>query len=715
MFSRDILYRRDATEVSAAIAERTESALHNSTIAAEKALLEGYLYTITNEHRNAKNLLEIARKSFAELGLEVCAAEADRLLGFSSLATGDNIETFARLQRARVVFEKHNDGKGLARTLNWLVSYYFQTGEYNHALEIAEHAVELGEKHDDALPVANLTGNIGNVHLRQANHDAALEWYQRALEKHKEVGNALGVAAMTGNIGAVYSAYADFSSALEWYRRALALQEDIGNTSEIARILGNIANAYANTGDIVSAFEWERKALLIAEGTSDKRGIARITGNLGMRYYRTGNYPDAIEWLQKAIAIYESIGDKRGVTHISGILGDLYVTQGNVQEAEEILDTVFHQAIELHLPVEIAEAGFHLAILKLQSNNTEAAVRIMTIAEEQASIAKAPKLNVKRYLARAKVEQHKGNQQQARELYKKAIDESERIAMIDLTREAHSTAYTLEKAAGNFQEALHHIEVSNQMRDQLLGEQQQRRIAMLEVEHSVEDERKRAEEQRAQSERQLQLLTTLLPASVAKRLLEGETRIADSHENVSVLFLDLVGFTSKASKATPHELLVMLDQVFRACGASAKKHGVTTIKTIGDAYMGVCGAPDGYSDHALRAGLAATEIIRALPNLSFRIGIHCGPLIAGVIDAERIAYDIWGDTVNIAARMEQTSEPNKIHVSQSFSDALAKGEHSPLVCTYRGETSIKGKGLMHTYWLTEAAPLGESPTLDSAV
>lgn len=705
MIDRLQLFNRDKQKLEEQLSQIIREPVQNAQTAAEKALVEGYLYIITNEHRNARNLLEAARKAFLDLDQKLLAADADRLYGFSTLNTGDHVETYARLTRALHSYETLNEQMGVARTMNWLVSHYFQTGEYLHALDIAESAVEHGERFDDPLPVANLTGNIGNLYLRIADHDKALTWYQRALEKHRSLGNNFGVAAMTGNIGAVYSAYADFTSALEWYRKALNLYEEQGNKTEIARTLGNIANAYANTGDLVAAFEWERKALLIAEDTGDKRGIARITGNLGMRYFRTGNLDDAVLWMKKAIDIYDSIGDRRGVTHISGILGEVYIKKGETQLATETLERTLQHAQELSLPIEIAEAALHLVTLSIDKQEDDLAEYYLAIGNDNAKQADTPRLNIRRDFVLAKLYQYQGKIELAKEMLNNAVEESERLGLIELRKDAHDVYYQIEKKNQDYKSALEHIEANIALRDQLLGEQQQRRIAMLEVEHSVEDDRKRAEEQRAQNERQLQLLSALLPASVAKRLLEGETRIADSHENVSVMFLDLVGFTNKASQATPQELINMLDLVFSTCGAVAKKYSITTIKTIGDAYMAVCGAPDEYEDHALRAGKAAAAIIQALPNLSFRIGLHCGPLIAGVIDAERIAYDVWGDSVNIAARMEQSSEPNRIHVSDAFAKALDKYPDQGLVTEYRGEISIKGKGLMHTYWLRATEPL----------
>lgn len=195
-------------------------------------------------------------------------------------------------------------------------------------------------------------------------------------------------------------------------------------------------------------------------------------------------------------------------------------------------------------------------------------------------------------------------------------------------------------------------------------------------------------------------------------MIGGEKKIADTHHDVSVLFVDIVGFTKLSFELPAGELIDLLDIVFTRFDAICKKHGLEKIKTIGDAYMAACGALMRYDNHAERAANAALEMMEhftidhefSVPvNLRFRIGLHSGSVVAGIIGENKYSYDLWGDAVNTASRMESHGETGKIHVSEDFMQAfVAVGSNlspSSLRFVDRGEMEIKGKGMMKTYFL----------------
>jgi class 3 adenylate cyclase len=208
---------------------------------------------------------------------------------------------------------------------------------------------------------------------------------------------------------------------------------------------------------------------------------------------------------------------------------------------------------------------------------------------------------------------------------------------------------------------------------------------------------------RGARERSDQLLRNILPDSIAARLKQGETPIADHFIAVTVLFADLVGFTPFSRALAPETLVQLLDDLFRRFDEIAGQHGLEKIKTIGDAYMIVAGLPDPRPDHALAmaemalAMLAATEAFARDHNVAMpiRIGMHSGPAVAGVIGRRKFAYDLWGDTVNTAARMEAHGVSNRIQITETTRQLLsAHFEFEP-----RGEIEVKGVGRMPTWWL----------------
>ena len=180
-------------------------------------------------------------------------------------------------------------------------------------------------------------------------------------------------------------------------------------------------------------------------------------------------------------------------------------------------------------------------------------------------------------------------------------------------------------------------------------------------------------------------------------------RIADSHESVTILFADIVGFTKMTASMPPAELVDLLSQLFSRFDKLADQHGLEKIKTIGDGYMVVGGAPVGREDHADVIAQLALEMQQELAafneksskNLQMRIGISSGPVVAGVIGTSKFAYDIWGDSVNMASRMEKTGLPDTIQVSE-VTYQLLKNNHT---LELRGLIDIKGKGKVNTYLL----------------
>lgn len=209
----------------------------------------------------------------------------------------------------------------------------------------------------------------------------------------------------------------------------------------------------------------------------------------------------------------------------------------------------------------------------------------------------------------------------------------------------------------------------------------------------------------AERNRSDRLLHLLLPRPIAETLREREGAIADRHAGVTVLFADLAGFTPWAAQRDPEEVIALLEQVFARFDALLAVAGAEKIKTIGDAYMAVAGAPEPRSDHApVMAGLALAfraEVARLREetgvSLDVRIGLHSGPVIAGVIGSLRFSYDIWGDTVNTASRMESHGEPGRIQLTAETRDALGDA----FATEPRGMIEVKGKGPLPTWWLLE--------------
>lgn len=210
-------------------------------------------------------------------------------------------------------------------------------------------------------------------------------------------------------------------------------------------------------------------------------------------------------------------------------------------------------------------------------------------------------------------------------------------------------------------------------------------------------------ELRAEKERSEALLLNILPRQIVERMRRGETVIADHVKAATILFSDIVEFTSLSAELPADATVALLGEVFSRFDALAARHGLEKIKTIGDGYMVAGGVPEQRDDHAVAVAAMAVAMLDAVENLGeaasrplrLRIGLHTGPLIAGVLGTHKFVYDVWGDTVNTAKRMESYGQPGRIHISAATREALGGSfRYEP-----RGAVEIKGKGPMETYFL----------------
>ncbi|MCF8427825.1 MAG: hypothetical protein K9I36_13895, partial [Bacteroidia bacterium] len=235
-------------------------------------------------------------------------------------------------------------------------------------------------------------------------------------------------------------------------------------------------------------------------------------------------------------------------------------------------------------------------------------------------------------------------------------------------------------------------------------EQEKEKLKLISTQNEMLEQKvsERTSQLNTEKEKSDTLLLNILPAEIAEELKQTGQAQAKQFNQVSVLFTDFVNFTGLSEQMSAQELVQEIHKNFTAFDAIMEKHGVEKIKTIGDAYLAVCGLPQETEHHAKRLVQAALEIqeYMAQSNGKFkiRIGIHSGPVVAGIVGVKKFAYDIWGDTVNTASRMESTSEVGKINISETTYE-LIKNDFD---CTPRGEIEAKGKGKVPMYFVNRS-------------
>ncbi len=222
--------------------------------------------------------------------------------------------------------------------------------------------------------------------------------------------------------------------------------------------------------------------------------------------------------------------------------------------------------------------------------------------------------------------------------------------------------------------------------------------------YALREIRRAREAMEAEYERSERLLTNILPATIAERLKDPSRNIiADKYDDASILFADIAGYTKRASDTTPSDLVRFLDRLYTDLDALVDRHGLEKVKTSGDSYMVVSGVPVPRDDHMEALACLALDMAAAVADLTdpqgrdvpLRIGLAAGPVVAGVVGARKFFYDVWGDAVNVAARMETTDVEGRIQVPHDVYERL---NHAFLL-EERGEVDVKGKGVMHTWYL----------------
>lgn len=654
-----------------------------------EVLTAGILNNIALEHHlsgqydEAVANAEKACKQAQQSGEKQEEARALNTLGGIAIRRGNYYEAKEKLQLALEVSTSLNDKEGIANATSNIGNIYANLSDYPRALEYFYKAMAIDKELGNKAGIANNFANLGWVYNLLSDYPRSLEYYHKALVIFEEIGHHSGIASNIGSIGSVFVVLSDYSRALGYLQQALALSEELGDRHSIAAHTSNIARVYMELKDYPRALEYSQKSLVIFEELGNRQNVADMTGNIGLIYMRIKDYALALEYYQKALPLQEENGSKSSVIHNIGNAGEAYLLLKDFRKAEDYLRRALELSEAVGMKNECVEIHSNIGALYA---NEEYDGHDAVKAEEHllASVALSEELGNKKY-------------------------------------DAHKTLAELYERQEQWKQFAYHHKKHYALKEEVQSNEAKKQAENLEHERLIaEQEKRRVVEQAialAHIEEQERLLHKVLPPSIAARMLAGETRIADYFSSVSILFADIVGFTPLIARMPPKAVVDMLSFVFGEFDSIMERYGCERIKTIGDGYMAVAGAPIPCDDHAERIARAALamqediqlpdEIRKYLPkDISFgvRIGLHTGAAVGGVIGNKRFMYDIYSDAVNIAARMESYGEPNQIHVSEEFA-WHTKTRQSINVADKefhferREEIEVKGKGWMQTYFL----------------
>ncbi len=593
-------------------------------------------------------------------------------------------------------------------------------GEYESAIEYYQLSLDVAEQHGERKEASLAINNIGNVYYHQDNLPAALKYFRRSLKINEELGSKPEIALATNNIGSILFDQGNMPAALDYFQRSLKIREELNDPQGMAASLSTIGSAYSLQGENEIALGYLQRSLQIHTEANDQSGISGDLISLGNLYYRQQDFPKAQVYYEQSLVIAEALGARIEIANILNNIGSCFFSQNNFPTALEYYQRALQIRIELDVDGGIASSLVNIGDLNRKMGQYNLAIK-----------------NCKKGLA---------------------LDE--KIGNLAQQKEACTCLYETYKVMGKGNEALFYLETINTINDSLNAEATNKKLQQIEfAKELMQDSINTAEDKRVvekahqetlrkegrtrnvlavsglilllvaggfysrwryvkrsravlqvEKDRSENLLLNILPEEIAEELkLHGRSE-AREFNKVSILFTDFKGFTEASAKLSASELVSEINHCFEAFDGIMEKYHIEKIKTIGDAYMAAGGLPVP-SDNAVKNTVcAALEMQAFIQNrkaendklqkraFEMRVGIHTGPVVAGIVGLKKFQYDIWGDTVNTASRMESHGEVGEVNISQVTYDIIK--DDPQFSFTSRGKIAAKGKGEVEMWFVS---------------
>jgi len=601
-----------------------------------------------------------------------------------------------------------------------------QTGQPDSATAYYERGLKAARAAGDRAGEANLINGMGVVFYMKGDIPGALERMNEALAIRTAIGDTLQLGSSCMNIASMYHMQGNIPQALAMYDRARRLSEK-NDPKVLAAVLVNLGALHETQGELDSALACYHRAIGPLHVQMNTEGEAIAYNNMATVQLARKNYTAALEAVSTGIPI------ARGGRHYN-VLCDLYFKRSRIHEEQGELDAAL---ADCERSIQVADSGsiargiaygyVQLAKIHEKRGDLDAALRSARLATERGG--GYDELNLRKDLAQtlARVYEARKDYRNALEqfhLYRQLADSiTNEKNRKELIRNGFKYEYdrkeALLQAEQEKQDAVAREEIEKQkiMRNAYAASgtlvllllaglyrrytfKQRTNRQLAEKNAVITREKQRSDD----------LLHNILPEEVAEELKATGAAQARHFDQATILFTDFKGFTTLSERLTPAALVAEIDGCFKAFDAIVEKYRIEKIKTIGDAYMAAGGLPDprhGSPLDVVKASLemqafmarhAAERAAAGQPTFEMRVGIHTGPVVAGIVGVKKFAYDIWGDTVNIASRMESSGEAGRVNISES-THALVKGA-SDLRFVPRGKVSAKGKGELEMYFVT---------------
>jgi adenylate cyclase len=612
----------------------------------------------------------------------------------------------------------HNFKDWQAKACNMLGVGYYIKSDYSKAIEWHKKCFTIWEALGDKPGMASSYNNLGNVYSDLGNYTESLDSYQKglALEETKK-------RPLTGtyhlNIGAIYLDRGSYPKALEQFQQSLSAYEKEEDKQGMGMAYNNIGLLYDGMNSNDQALSYYNKSVVISKELGDERGLAEAYTNIGVINKKQGNYAVALDYQQKSLAIEKKLGDEQSIAGIYGIIGEIYDLQGQVSPALENFEKCLTMSLQLGMRSQVAYAYINIGSLHSKQKDYHIAeswaLKGLKLAKELGSVTyerDGSKLLYEIYKALGK-----GNEALA--YHEKFLVLTDSIETSETNKKLDQMEFAKIMLADSLKKEKEKVKVQAAHEKEVAQKNEQRNVAVyigggiLLLAGGLWSRLRYVRKTRAviqkEKDRSDNLLLNILPAEIAEELkIYGKAEARD-FDPVSILFTDFKEFTSMSEKMSAKELVSEINYCFEAFDRIAGKYKIEKIKTIGDSYMAAGGLPGATPESVKNTVMAALEMQAFIQQykihkdtegavaFQMRVGIHTGPVVAGIVGVKKFQYDIWGDTVNTASRMESSGAVDCVNISET-TYALIKDEPMFLFQS-RGRIQAKGKGEIEMYFV----------------
>jgi adenylate cyclase len=618
---------------------------------------------------------------------------------FHTIVFANEIDSLKKILSSTIVDSTRVD------VLNALCKSFFNTNP-DTSIIIASSAKLLAEQINYKAGLALAFKNVGKGYYLQGKYKEAVINWQQAIEVYKLLNDKKGVANMLSNQGAVYFNQGDDAKALELHLQSLKMSEVLNDTLRILTSLTNIGGVYSNKEATRNkALEYFLRSYNLSLAIKDDYSIGTCAVNLGELYYNLGDDAKALMYLRQSEKAYKGTED---LPYTLNYIGRVFTRQKNFDKAIQIHTEAYEMAKKLDTKLDQTQSLVALAQAYKASGDIPSAIK----AYKQ-SVEVAMQLN-------ANVEM-KDAYQGLSESYSQQADYTNAFKYQNLLLAVKDSIYNIntDKKLGTLQFGFDlekkegEISLLNKNKEIQRREIQRQKIVktgfiggfltvllfasvFFKQRNKIGKEKKRSEK----------LLLNILPEETAEELKATGTAKTKRYDLVSVLFTDFKNFTQASEILSPEDLVAEINYCYSEFDRIVERFGIEKIKTIGDSYMCAGGLPVSNNTHPfdiVSAGLEMVKFIEknkqeriqsGLPYFELRLGIHSGPVVAGIVGIKKFAYDIWGDTVNTASRMESSGEVGRVNISGCTYE-LVKDKFN---CMYRGKIEAKNKGVIDMYF-----------------